>query len=194
MTKFLDVGFDMDGVVYNFAKAYHIFLRDAKGRLDIDCDQEAECWDWFSKFGVTREEFMVHLDEAVDSGYMYWSGELYEYDVAANIRKLRNLGHKVHIVTHRYSGKKSSSEEATKYYLDTHEIEYDSLTFAEDKTSVKCDYFVEDNVKNYDALDAVGTKVYLVDRIYNRAETCGRRRVENVASFVDAVLEDYFNG
>lgn len=192
--RYLNIGWDIDGVLYNITKAYHVYLREVHGRLDIDESSEAATYDWYTSHNISRPEFLAHLDDAVDKGHMFWSGDLYEYDVAAHIRKLRNLGHKVHIVTYRFSGSESKAEEATRFYLDSNEIEFDSLTFSEDKTIVPCDYFIEDHIKNYDALDAAGVKVYLMDRLYNRAENCTRRRVFSSAEYVDIILREHING
>jgi len=181
------IGFDVDGVIYRFTKAYHLWLNENKG-MSLDVDAEAQTWDWFLEW-ETPEEFKKNLHQSVDSGQMYWTGELYEPQIGQNLRELRDAGHTIHIVTARLFGVEKCPEEATKHFFEVSDLIYDTLTVSKDKTSVKTDLFLEDNVANYDALEAAGVTSYLVNRPYN-LENDDRRRVDTVDEFTGLILEE----
>jgi len=58
------------------------------------------------------------------------------------------------------------------------------------KKSVPADFFIEDKLGDYDALDDEGARVWLLDRPWNRVEGDTRRRVHSLADFVDEVLAE----
>jgi 5'(3')-deoxyribonucleotidase len=178
------VGFDLDGVLYRFTKAYHLWMNQSG--MSLDPDVEAHSWSWFEDW-QTREEFLEEMDKSVDAGHLFWSGELYEPQIKQNIRDLKAAGYKVIAITNRFSGKTRCSKQATAFWTAENELEFHQIVYAADKTVVPTDYFIEDNIKNYDALDAAGTLVYLVNRPYN-AENDSRRRVNSVDDFTRIIL------
>lgn len=180
------IGLDIDGVFYRFTRAYHLWLNESKG-MSLSLDDEAQTWDWFLDW-ETVEQFQQNLHDSVDSGHMYWSGELYEPTMSQNLYDLRAEGHTIHFVTARTFGKTSCPEAATRHWLEENNLIYDTLTISKDKTAVKTDVFLEDNLKNYDALEAVGVKSYLVNRPYNLQKDY-RRRVTTVDEFTKLILE-----
>jgi len=188
----LRVGLDSDGVLYKFFSVYNEHL--ASLGHEVEVESHPEVWDYFTKYGYTAEEFCSHMDDLVDSKKLFWQGELYDDNIPDYIRHMRAAGNTIHIVTNRFSGKQLSSEEATKHFFESVGIEYDSLTFTKDKTSVPTDIFLEDNLKNYDALEAVGVEAYLVDRPYNQNGPGEyRRRVGSFYEFYEKVMLRHYN-
>lgn len=180
------IGFDSDGVLYRFTKAYHSWMNLNNG-MSLDLEVEAQTWDWFLDW-QSVEQFKQAMDESVDAGYLFWQGELYEPEIPSFIADLQAKGHSVHLVTHRFSGKTKCAKAATEHFYDSVGIRFDSITYSRDKTVVDVDVFIEDNVANYDALDAAGVEVYLVNRPYNQ-ENDSRRRVDSVKQFIELILE-----
>ena len=179
----LRVGVDLDNVVYNFTKkACEAVLREG-----FVISSEPDCWDWFLPSGLTRERFLEIISDSVDDLQFFWKGDMLD-NAADHISRLREAGHEIHIVTYRDYGKIYTAEQATRYWLNTKGVEFDSLTFSQDKTVVSVDVFIEDNLDNYDALEAAGTKAYLVNRTYNQVEDDGRRRVDSFGDFADLIL------
>lgn len=178
------VGWDSDGVLYRFTEAYHSWM-NLQG-MSLDVDVEAQTWDWFTQW-QTVEDFLRCMDESVDAGHLFWQGKLYEPQIPQNIADLKAAGHENHLVTHRFSGKVKCSQAATKHFYASEGIEFDSITFTKDKTTVKCDVFLEDNLANYDALEAAGVKSYLINRPYNLLDD-NRRRVDSVQEFTELIL------
>jgi 5'(3')-deoxyribonucleotidase len=182
------IGLDVDFVLYNFTNAYNTWMNKAYG-MSLNVVDESPKWDHFEDWGYTYEQFSRTMDESVDDRYLFWQGELYEPQIPQNLHDLRAAGHTIHIVTHRFSGKSSCAKEATRHWFDEKGLIYDTLTFAKDKTVVKTDVFLEDNLDNYDLLEAAGVRSYLVNRPYN-LQRDNRRRVNSVDEFSKLILED----
>ena len=183
------IGWDSDGVLYRFTKAYHSWMNLNHG-MSLDLEAEAQTWNWFTEWSQTVEEFKQAMDESVDAGHLFWQGELYEPETPQLLAQLKALGHSNHLVTYRFSGKTRCAKAATEYFYASQGIEFDSITYSKDKTVVDVDFFLEDNLANYDVLDAAGVKVYLVNRPYNQ-ENDSRRRVDSVKEYVNEVLNSY---
>lgn len=182
MTK---IGWDSDGVLYRFTKAYHSWMNLSHG-MTLDVESEVDSWDWFLEW-QSLDDFKNCMDDAVDAGYLFWQGELFDPDIPQYLATLKSAGHENHLVTHRFSGKQKCSKAATEHFYASHGIVFDSITYTRDKASVKTDVFIEDNLDNYDALEQAGIKAYLVNRPYNMRND-NRRRVESVKQFVDTLL------
>ena len=180
------IGFDVDEVLYKFTRAYHLWLNQYRG-MSLNLDLEAHTWNWFEEW-ETKEQFGQNLHDSVDAGIMYWQGDLYEPGIAEDMRKLQAAGHTIHIVTARLFGKTKCPEEATRTWFTSNNLPFDTITISKDKTAVETDYFIEDNEKNYDALEALGVQVYLVNRPHN-LQNDSRRRVNSVKEFINIVLE-----
>lgn len=179
----LRIGIDLDGVAYDFTKK---FVEVARGK-GYDLSDTPDCWNWFEECGMSRQQFEDLMHFSVDDLQLFWRGDVLD-DAAQHISALKDAGHEIHIVTHRTSGYLYSSEQATEYWLGYKGFRYDSLTFSADKTVVPVDVFIEDNLDNYDALEAAGIKAYLVNRPYNQVEGDGRRRVNSFAEFANLFL------
>lgn len=183
-----EIGFDVDGVIYRFTKAYHSWLNQSRG-MSLDLEVEALSWDWFLEW-ETKEQFCENLHNSVDAKQMYWTGELYESQIAQNLHDLKAAGHNIHIVTARTFGKTSCALEATKHFFKENNLVYDTMLVSKDKTVASVDIFLEDNLANYDALEAAGIASFLINRPYNLVEGDNRRCVSSVDEFTRLILEE----
>lgn len=160
----LRIGIDLDGCLYDFEASLKYFLVkhvDA-GLWDLP---EPSCWDFYeSDWGMTETEFMSYFEDGVNSGIVFAYGGV-DPGGAECLEKL-STDHSIHIVTHRQIGLLSASN--TEAWLIKNEITYDTLTFSKDKTVVKTDVFIEDNVDNFLALEESGVRSFLMDRPWNR--------------------------
>lgn len=183
--KTFDIGIDLDGVCYDFAQSLREYLSIVKHDYTI-FDGEPDHWHFYLDWGMTQEEFINHCNSGVSLGFIFERGE--PRDMAPDaIHFMKNLGHKIHIVTDRSFGNSpGDSQSATRSWLYECNIPYDSLTFSADKTCVKTDFFVEDKIENYDALDAAGVQVYLVNRPWNLQKD-NRRRIKSIQEFATIV-------
>lgn len=179
------VGWDLDGVEYDFAES----VRRAAKHFGMDlefCYGEPDDWYFYRPWGLSDKEFVELCHRGADAGIIF-AGERRPNGLEA-INRLRDAGHEIHIITDRSFGSHPSvSEKLTRLFLEEHGYQYDSLTFSADKTVVPTDFFIEDKIQNYDALDAVGCQVYLINRPWN-LEDDNRRRVNFHVEFVQKVL------
>lgn len=182
------IGFDVDGVIYRFTKAYHIWLNANRG-MSLDPEVEAQTWDWFTEW-ESQDEFIMNLHDGVDSGDLYWQGELYEPSIAQNLLDLRAAGHTIHVVTARTFGIQKCPEEATRHFFSNNGLIFDTLDITRDKTSVPTDLFLEDSLRNYRDLELAGMTSYLVNRPYNQVKNSNMRRVNTVDEFTKLILEE----
>lgn len=194
MTNKLRVGFDLDGCLYDFGNSVRRYL-DSIGRLYGWQDDKVEnhTWDFYTYWGMDRDEFTQICHSGVDAGYIF-SGPARPGAVEA-VRKVAEAGHQIIIITDRQFGSEPiNSHRATEEWLASHGIEYDELWFSADKTCAHTDTFVEDRLSNYDDLVKVGTPTALITRDWNHDPTYGiddgRNRISDISeypAFVEAI-------
>lgn len=177
------VGFDLDGVVYDFRKAHSDF-EVSRGNEHCTLENAFDHWDYFEGWGQTVDDWLKSYAEGVDAGHVLWRGDPLP-GAAQTMKMLAADGHTIHIVTDRSIGREP--QRATMSWLDEHGFVYHSLTFSRDKTSVPTDIFIEDRLENADALNAAGTLCYLINRPWNQAGADHRPRVDTLEEFYDAV-------
>lgn len=182
------VGFDLDGVLYNFGDSVQRYLEaTGRGHLWKSGPTAAPFWDFYKDWGWTSAEFVKMCNEGADEGYIF-CGPTREHAAEA-VQKVKSLGHDVIIITDRAFGSTPEvSHENTRNWLAQHEIPYDELHFSPNKTIVPTDTFVEDKLENYDALVEAGTKTWLINRAWNFVEHGdARNRIMHVMEYADAV-------
>ena len=189
------VGFDLDGVGFNFGDSCHRYLEaTGRGHLWKSGPTPDPFWDWYKDWGWTTEQFLEFCHAGADAGYIF-SGPVREGFVETVDRVVR-MGHEVVIITDRSFGKTPEvSQNLTVEWLRQHNIYYDELIFSPDKTCSPTDLFVEDKLSNYDALVAAGTKTYLINRPWNYVDGGdARNRIDRIEQYGDAVAEVTENG
>lgn len=180
------VGFDIDGVCYDF-RAVHAQFEVGRGNHHCALELAADHWDYFEGWGLSLDEWLTSYREGVDAGVILRDGDPFPGAVEAT-HALKTAGHTVHFITDRsIATDPTEPERATRYWLDRHGFAYDALTISRDKTSVPTDYFIEDRYENAVALDHSGSRSYLINRPWNTDRPFGRR-VDTLDEFVSAVL------
>lgn len=163
----MKIGIDLDGVCYDFVAAFRSYAHE---RFDVPYETmpQAVSWDFpVHDWGWDMETFLSRFHQGVTEGDIFWVGAPYK-GVAAGIRQLREQGHEVHIVTHRENvGAPGTAVVTTARWLAFWGVEYDALHFVRDKTLVAVDVFIEDNVKNFQALWEHGVPSFLRNQPYN---------------------------
>lgn len=182
-TRSLRVGQDLDGVIYPFdvnVKAYLEFTG-----VDISGFGPALHWHFYRDWGYSDAEFVDICNRGVDAGFIFAVGDPFD-DAVDAWRRIKEAGNSIHIATDRGFGAPGNSERNTLKYLADNGLEYDSITFTSDKTSVPVDVFIEDKLENYDALEAAGIPAFLITRPWND-QVDDRRRVSGMAEFADII-------
>lgn len=183
------VGFDLDGVLYNFGDSVKRYLEHTdRGHIWKSGPTPEPFWDFYKDWGWTGQEFVQMCNEGADAGFIFCGPA--RHNAAKAVQAVKDMGHEVIIITDRQFGSTPYvSHKNTQNWLAKHKIPYDELYFSADKTCVPTDMFVEDKLENYDALDAAGVEVYLINRKWNYIDGDGddRRRIRHIMQYVEAV-------
>jgi 5'(3')-deoxyribonucleotidase len=190
------VGFDLDGVLFNFGQSVHDYLI-ATGRGDLWKSGEdlKPRWDFYKAFrdSWTDEEFVQFCHEGADAGYIF-RGNVRENAVEA-VWQVKNMGHEIIIITDRGFGTTPEvSHNATREWWAEYGFpEYDELHFSADKTIAPTDIFIEDKLENYDRVTAAGTTCWLVNRPWNEVPNDKvRMRIDDVSQYPQLVEVEEF--
>jgi hypothetical protein len=181
------IGFDADGVLYDFAESLKQFLV-SRGFPAARCTPPLT-WKFYMEWGLTLEQFIEACNEGIRAGVVLTYGEPYEGAREAMTR-IVDAGHTIHIVTARDFGPPGASESSTSKWLTNSDLPFHSLTFSSDKTLVRTDFMIEDKLENYDALIDSGCNAWLMDRPWNQANDKPRKRVYSLNEFADKVLDN----
>lgn len=169
--KTLDVGLDIDGVLYPFDTMMTRRVEQTKGLRPGTLDDHALTWHWYrDQWGMSDEEFVTHLRNGVKYGVLYSAGFPTAGAVAA-VRRMADAGHRIHYITNRdLPGLDPGLVRLrTREWLNSHGFHVDSLTVSADKTLVRTDVFLDDRPENIRALkDAGHPCAVLWDKPYNR--------------------------
>jgi hypothetical protein len=184
----LRIGFDLDGVVYNFRKALSDYLV-ASGRFECTLDNALPHWDFFEGWGLTLEEYLALYRSGVDDGFVLRLGDPLPGSIEG-MKRLYDAGHSIHIVTDRKVATDPNRPSLlTEAWLLEHGVPFDSLTLSSDKTAVATDYFIDDRYENYVARVRAGMACHLLTQPWNaNLGDCSTERVDSVEQFVDEIL------
>lgn len=176
------VGFDSDGVLDNFGEGVRSAL-EARGQGHIwkSGPTVKPFWNFYEDWGWDFGQFKELVDWGVDNGYIF-TGHWRDNAIEA-VRKVAAMGHEIIVITDRSWGSNPiNSHLNTIKAFQTAGIPYDELHFDRNKTCVPTDIFVEDKIENYDALEAVGTEVWLINRPWNDVSD-HRNRIDDVSEY-----------
>lgn len=183
MTTF-DVIVDVDDVLHPWSKTAHAICE----RAGITNGQPITQWHFWLDYGIEEGELWSLLNSKQAHAELYTAAPIPHALTA--LRRLRNFGHRVHIVTARgYGPMGEQIQMETRDWISTWNVPLDTLTFTKDKTSVKADFALDDGIHNYEALNAAGVACSLMDAVHNQHyEVPPGRRAYSVGQFADQVL------
>jgi uncharacterized protein (DUF924 family) len=123
-----DVGIDMDGVIYDFAKVFHAYAQTKMGKeLPLPTT-----WDFYKEWGLTDQQFDEWLVEGVQKAQLFNCDAPMDNTVEGwNLLKENDI--KIHLLTHRGS----VSYEQTIHWLERFGFYPDSLHFGTNKGILK---------------------------------------------------------
>lgn len=180
----LRVGFDLDGVVYDFVDSVRRYLLTHGWRPEQMPD--AQNWEFFLDWGMELREFLSVCHAGVDHGTIFATGTPLPGALDA-ARKIAAAGHEIHIITDRTFGTGDASADATRSWLREVEFPYTTLTISADKACVPTDVYIDDRDINFLALLEAGIDAYLIDRPWNRHVSTDRR-LASVAEYADLLV------
>jgi hypothetical protein len=180
MSRPLDIGLDIDGVLYPFVKVVAGYATKVLGR---ECSDQAGSWDWYNRqWGLTSEEFFALCGRGVHGDVLYTEGAPLPGALPA-VQALAEAGHRIHYISARaISGVPVSlAWHRTAEWLRRWDFPIDSLTISEDKACRPTDVFLDDSPHMCDMLLAAGhprpvlwchspTQTHSADRVFTWAE------------------------
>lgn len=170
-------GIDIDGVIYRWEDEARRLLANEFGYNllpsthwdSIRNEIPYHAWEWLWTGGVERGLFRC--------GAMF-SG------AREALGLLNDRGITIALITTTPSN--ARADRAT--WLASSQLPHDELHFTSRKHHVQCDFYVDDNVDNANALLTTGKPVYLVDRLYNQGAEGPFIRVPSLLHAVNAAL------
>lgn len=182
------VGFDLDGVLFNFGQSVKDYL-EATGQDHLwkSGPNPKPYWDWYKDWKWTTDDFLQFCHDGADAGYIF-RGNVRPNAVAA-VSIVKKMGHEIIVITDRSFGTTPKvSEDATIAWWKEYGFPpFDEIHFSADKTIAPTDIFVEDKLSNYDAITAAGTECWLINRPWNDTEPDDRNRINDVMDYVAKV-------
>lgn len=184
----LSIGFDWDDVVMPWHPVAVRLCREA-GICPPDVDPIT--WHMHEEMGVSLEEWLEVIRAGTQSGALYDTEP--DEDALEAMWLLWLNSHYVHVVTARGTWpdnpQNAQIHEITRAQAEKHTPWISTLTFTRDKTTVPCDYFLDDAVHNFEALRKAGVEAYLLTRPWNRDHPT-EYRVDNPLEFALKILEN----
>ena len=163
------LGLDLDGVCGDYINAFKENVSKYT-HTPISEIPEPTVWN-LSKAGwpIKDDEhfFELHADAVKDG--LFRAMEPMK-DVSDALWKLNDLGVHIRVITHRLFVKHLHAITAsdTVMWLDRHNIPYRDLCFAEAKTQIDADIYIDDGPHNIKLLRNSGAEVVVYDAPYNR--------------------------
>ena len=171
----MNIGIDIDDtiantydVLFNYAQNYTINdmgkeIKDAN-RNSITHMYCKDFHDW------NKKEETEFLDKYYERMVLKVQPKMYAVE---NIRKLKESGEQIYLITARFLSDKFDVEKLTKDWLEKYNIPYDKLILnSQNKVIVAkendIDIFVDDSIKNCTEMANVGIKTYMMDTIINK--------------------------
>ncbi len=183
------VGYDCDGVLHCFKSGlcdYLEFLNDPKWHIPRTIGDSGS-WTFYRDAGWTDADFKRICDDAADAGFLFNGNVRSSAQYAVQMTYVD--GHTNVMITDRQFGKTPEvSHNRTFDWIIGNGFHFDEVHFSADKTIVPCDTFVEDKIENYEALEAAGTMVWLIDRPWNRFKPV-KNRIKDIGQYPGLVRQ-----
>ena len=177
------VGFDIDGVLFDFTGRFHRFAEAMTGESLLT----PETWEFWREWDWTREQFdELHVQFVSDGEYTV--GE--PMDGVQPMRELVEAGHEIVLVTARHvEGWDWAVGRQTRDWLTAYSIPFDGLHFTSDKAKIDVDYFIDDQYENYLAMDGAGVVSFLRRQPWNEDRLAmNGPAVYSIREYVNIVL------
>ena len=178
------VGFDLDGVLFDFGQCVKEYLEAiGQDHLWKSGPNPKPYWDFYKDWKWTTPQFLEFCNDGADAGYIF-RGNVRPGAVEA-VWAVKEMEHEIVIITDRNFGTTPDvSHKATIEWWHEFEFpEFDEIHFSADKTCVPTDIFVEDKHANFEDLQLAGTPCYLVTRPWNDEFDVGHWRINDISDY-----------
>ena len=171
----MNIGIDIDDTIANTYDVLFKYVQEYTIH-DIVTDREKANRDIIAQMYHTN---FRNGDKKQDKEFLnrYYEKTVLKVEPKKNavekIKKLKEEGNQIYLITARFPSNKFDIEELTKDWLKKYDIQYDKLILnSENKVITAKEYcidiFVDDNIKNCTEMAKVGIKTYIMDTIVNK--------------------------
>ena len=171
----MNIGIDIDDtiantydVLFNYAQYYTI---NDIGKEIKDVNRNSITNMYCTNFhNWNKKEDKEFLDKYYEKTVLKVQPKMYAIE---NIKKLKESGDKIYLITARFLSDKFDVKKLTKDWLEKYGIPYDKLILnSQNKVIVakenNIDIFVDDSIKNCTEIANSGIKTYMMDTIVNK--------------------------
>lgn len=181
----LHIGVDIDDVLFPWYPKAHDACVKAGHANELPIPTS---WHPYLEYGIDVQTWHDILGIATTNGNLY-CGEPID-GINQPLQALLDAGHKVHLVTARgYLQHGHIARADTVDWLDTYKVPHTTLTFSQDKTIIPTAYFLDDNSDNIAAVQAAGSRGFLLNQPWNE-HAAHEDRVDHVAQFAAHILKE----
>lgn len=182
------IGWDLDGVGYDFPEALKAFAADYEGVDPATMSLPAQEWNWWeSQWGWDKPRFSTINHRGILSGALYGRRQVMD-GFAEGLRRVVLAGGTNHVVTARPIDRAPLLATQTARWLKDVDLAdmVEMLTFSRDKGVVAWDAYLDDHAPTIETLREHGLNAYLLDAPYNRAnfEDLDEWRVTSIDKFL----------
>ena len=171
----MNIGIDIDDtiantydVLFNYAQNYTIndIGKEIKN-VDRNCITHMYCTEFHNWNQKEDKEF---LEKYYEKTVLNVQPKMYAVE---NIKKLKENGDSIYLITARFLSDKFDVEKLTKEWLEKYKIPYDKLILnSQNKVIVaqenEIDIFIDDSIKNCTQMANAEIKTYMMDTIVNK--------------------------
>ena len=171
----MNIGIDIDDtiantyeVLFNYAQNYTI---NEIGKEIKDVNRNSITHMYCTTFhNWNKEEDKEFLDRYYEKAVLKVQPKMYAVE---NIKKLKESGDNIYLITARFLSDKFDVEKLTKEWLERYNIQYDKLILNSQNKVIAAkenaiDIFVDDSIKNCTEMANTGVKTYMMDTIVNK--------------------------
>lgn len=171
----MNIGIDIDDtiantydVLCNYAQNYTI---NDMGKEIKDVNRNIITHMYCTNFhNWNKKEDKEFLDKYYEKTVLKVQPKMYAVE---NIKRLKESGDKIYLITARFLSDKFDVEKLTKDWLEKYGIPYDKLILNSQNKLIAAkendiDIFVDDSIKNCTEMAHVGIKTYMMDTIINK--------------------------
>ena len=171
----MNLGIDIDDTIANTYDVLLKYLQEYT-RDDIVIDREKANRD------ILAQMYHTNFRNGGDKQDKEFLNRYYEktvlkvetkIDAVESIKKLKEEGNQIFLITARFPSNKFNIEELTKDWLKKYGIQYDKLILNSQNKVITAkehciDIFVDDNIKNCTDMAKAGIKTYIMDSNVNK--------------------------
>ena len=184
----LKIGWDIDGVGYDFPAALKFFAEHYQGVDPETMPLPARSWDWWeSQWGWSKDQFRLIHRLGIASGVLYQVSGVME-GFKEGLYRVRRAGGTNHLITARPALTEPLVAAQAARWLRTNELDglVDSVSFSGDKSIIKWDAYLDDHLPTVEGLREQGLPAFLLDAPYNRANYVGHPewRITSIDKFL----------